>query len=148
MIAEFDLVIQEHVWCIQHGAIHNHYLGHNIQNEVIQFLANEIKSKIIKKIKEAKYFSIILDCTPDVNHQEQMTLILRSVDISISPIKIDEHFVEFLKVDNTFGKGLFNELINVIKNFEFDINDVRGQRYDYGSNMKGKKQGYKKEFLI
>ena len=77
-----------------------------------------------------------------------MTLILRSVDISISPIKIDEHFVEFLKVDNTFGKGLFNELINVIKNFELDINDVHGQRYDYGSNMKGKKQGYKKEFLI
>ena len=77
-----------------------------------------------------------------------MTLILRSVDISISSIKIDEHFVEFLKVDNTFGKGLFNELINVIKNFELDINDVCGQRYDYGSNMKGKKQGYKKEFLI
>ena len=77
-----------------------------------------------------------------------MTLILRCVDISISPIKIDEHFVEFLKVDNTSGKGLFNEIINAIKNLELDINDVHGQGYDNGSNMKGKKQGHKKEFLI
>ena len=52
MIAKFDPVMQERVQRIQHVAIHNHYLGHNIQNEVIQLLANETKSKIITKIKE------------------------------------------------------------------------------------------------
>ena len=114
---------------------------------MIQLLANEIKSKIIKKIKEAKYFLIILDCTLDISHQEQMTRILRCGDISISPIKIDEHFVEFLKVDNIYGKGHFNEILNAIKNLELDINDVRGLRYDNGSNMKGKKQGVQRRIL-
>ena len=76
-----------------------------------------------------------------------MTLILRCVDISISLIKIDEHFVEFLKVDSTSGKGLFNEIIDAIKSLELDINDVRGQGYDNGSNMKGKKQGVQKRIL-
>ena len=56
MIADFDLVMQEHIRCIQNGGIHNHYLGYKIQNELIQLLANEIKCKIIKKDQRSKIF--------------------------------------------------------------------------------------------
>ena len=67
-----------------------------------------------------------------------MYLVLRCVDVSSVSIKIEEHFIEFLKVDDTLGQEIFEEFMNAMKNLDLNINDVRGQGYDNGSNMKGK----------
>jgi len=101
-------------------------------------LASEIKTKIIKKITDTRYYSIILDCNPDISHQEQMSYVLLCVDISSSPRQVNEYFSEFLKEDYTSGKGLFDVIVDELKNLQLDINDLRGQEYDNGSNMKGK----------
>ncbi|CAN0903350.1 Zinc finger MYM-type protein 1 [Linum grandiflorum] len=115
MLNEFDPVIQEHVHRITNDEIHHHYLSHKIQNKIILLLANSIKSKIIGKIKQANYFSVILDCTPDISHQEKMSMILRYVNFSSNSISIEESFWGFLDVNDTNGLGLFDVMKDELK---------------------------------
>ena len=69
------------------------------------------------------------------------------MDISSTPIQVNEYFLEFLKVNYTSGKSLFNVIIDELKVLRLDLNDIRRQGYDNGSNMKGKHQGVQKRFL-
>jgi hypothetical protein len=50
-------------------------------------------------------------------------------------------------VNDTSGQGLFDVLQDELKSLELDINNVRGQGYDNGSNMKGKHQGVQRKLL-
>ncbi|XP_021985086.1 uncharacterized protein LOC110880999 [Helianthus annuus] len=77
MLEEFYLIMKEHVRRVLNEECHVHFLGDNIQNELIQLLGDKVRTENIKKVKQAKYYSIILDCMPDTSHQEQMSIIVR-----------------------------------------------------------------------
>jgi hypothetical protein len=94
MIADFDPIMQEHVQRITNDQTRIYYIGHGIHNEMINLLVIAIQCEIIKKIKDSKYISIILDCTPDMSHQEQLSLIIRYVDTSSNSVCI-ESFLGF-----------------------------------------------------
>ncbi|XP_022889134.1 zinc finger MYM-type protein 1-like [Olea europaea var. sylvestris] len=147
MVAEFDPIIREHIRRAQAHEIQYTYLGPKIQNKLIQTLAGEVRSAIVTKVKHAKYFSVILDCTPDASHEEQMSLVIRCVDESMDSSMVQEYWIEFLKVDDTSGLGLFTELTNVLTNLELDVDNIRGQGYDNGANMSGRHKGVQKRLL-
>jgi hypothetical protein len=70
-----------------------------------------------------------------------MSLIIRYVDLSSNHASIEESFLGFLDVNDTTGQGLFDMLQNELKSLDLDIDNVRGQGYDNGENMKGCKNG-------
>lgn len=122
------------------GSTHTHYLGKDIQNELLNLISSQLTKEIVAKIHNAKYFSIILDCTPDISHLEQMSIILRIVELQ-PETEIKEYFLGFLVVEETTGKNLSMVILNRLKDLQIDFMDCRGQSYDNGSSMKGKKQG-------
>jgi len=151
MLAKFDPVIMEHVNRIQNKETHVHYLGHRIQDEIINMMANEIKHKIIRNIQSAKYFTIIMDCTPDIGHSEQLAILLRIVHMDeeneYSTPTIQEYFLDFIKVDSTTGLNLSDVLMKQLKLYKINIENCRGQAYDNGSNMTGRYQGVQTRIL-
>lgn len=140
-IAEFDSVLSEHLRRITNNETQNKYLHKSIQNELISIVSKVIQNKISDMIKGAKYFSIIVDCTPDQSRNEQLSLIVRVLHRNQNKHEIKELFMGFLKATDTTGKGLTNLVLDRLTSLGFSISDCRGQGYDNGSNMKGKNIG-------
>uniref|UniRef100_A0A8C1MRK3 DUF4371 domain-containing protein n=1 Tax=Cyprinus carpio TaxID=7962 RepID=A0A8C1MRK3_CYPCA len=143
-IGLFDSVMAEHIRRIQSKETHVHYLGKEIQNEIIGMLASQIQQEILKMLKSAKYFSLILDCTPDASRTEQMTVVVRFVTALESCVGVKEHFLEFTHLTDSTGAGMTDVVVKKLGDLGIDIMDMRGQGYDNGSNMRGKHSGVQK----
>ncbi|XP_066585503.1 zinc finger MYM-type protein 1-like [Prorops nasuta] len=148
IISKFDFTLANHLSRIQNKELQTvHYLGKNIQNEIISLLSKKILQEIVRMVNNSKYYSIILDCTSDVSHIEQMTLIIRFVHRDNRNVTVVEHFLGFVEVSDSIGKGLSQYLLDQLKCLQLDYKNMRGQGYDNGANMRGKKNGVQRHIL-
>ncbi|XP_068115082.1 zinc finger MYM-type protein 1-like [Hyperolius riggenbachi] len=145
LLAKFDPVLKQHLSEVQRGASHTTYLGPNIQNELIDCIGSKITDAIVKEVKDSKYYAIILDCTPDVSHKEQMSVIIRIV--ALESLQIKEHFMGFLEAEETTGEGLASLILKRLGDLNISFEDCRGQSYDNGANMRGKRKGVQARLL-
>lgn len=80
---------------------------------------------------------------------EQMSLDFRYVycNVVTGLYEIKESFVSFVNFFNKTGQGISDAIQNERKAFGLNLDDMRGQAYDIGSNIKGKNIGVKKKIL-
>lgn len=146
--AKFDVVMAEHVRRVSSEETQVHYLSKRVQNEFISLLSSKIQDHILNKLSKATYYSIILDCTPDVSHTEQMTMVVRFVQVNENAeASIKEHFLGFVPINDSTGEGLTQCLLNELSRLNIPLKNMRGQGYDNGSNMKGKHVGVQRRLL-
>ena len=109
-------------------------------------LSDAIIKDIFQEIKSANFFSVILDCTPDISHIEQLSLTIRYVSV-YEDVAIHERFIEFIQVHNTTGEDLCSVLLEKLRTLDLNFHDICGQGYDNGANMRGVHSGVQKRLL-
>ena len=65
-------------------------------------MGGKLKATIGAEIREAKYFSLIVDSTPDLSHTDQLTFVFRFVSKEGSVV---ERFLGFEPIESHRGKS-------------------------------------------
>nr|XP_047135417.1 zinc finger MYM-type protein 1-like [Hydra vulgaris] len=139
LIAQFDPFLAQHIEKFGNkGKGLTSYLSFNIYEQFISIMADNVIQQMVKEIKEAKYFSISIDSTPDISHVDQLSFIFRYVQKNGCPV---ERFLGFLPNSGHKSEELADAVFLVLESHGLDINNCRGQSYDNASNMSGRYTG-------
>lgn len=139
LIAEFDPFLASHIQKYGNkGRGHTNYLSSTCVYEFIDLMSKKVLNKITSEIISAKYFSIIVDSTPDITHLDQLCFIVRYVTPDGHPI---ERFLNFIPIFSHGAEELAATIIMNLQDHGIQIENCRGQSYDNASNMAGKYSG-------
>lgn len=135
LLAKHNLTLKYQLDHLKNGQV---YLSKTIQNEIIDIMANTVQNSILKDIKEAKYYTIMLDCTPDdldVSHTEQISEVIRYVKKSSNVCEIKESFIDFIEIGGKTIEYIVQQIVEKLTLSGLDIGQCRGLSYDNSSNM-------------
>ncbi|XP_065672106.1 zinc finger MYM-type protein 1-like [Hydra vulgaris] len=146
LLSKYDPILSEHVKKVHESQLNKkrlqvHYLSTRIQNELIELCGSFVQTKIIEEIQNTKYFSIVVDATPDCSHKEQTTFIICYIKIDGSKFSIEERFLYFDDYSKKTGKEIAARILHVLTLLNIDFKLCTGQAYDNGPNMAGKYKG-------
>ena len=144
MLSKYDLTLKN-LKRINEKQIARNYLSHDIQNELITLMSKTVIDEIMHRVKQAKYYGFLLDCTRHASRVEQKSIILRFCNFLTGAI--EKHFIGFIPVLKTTGEYLANSVLQELKRNGLDIQNCQGQGYDNGANMVGINKGVRTRIL-
>ncbi|GCB85604.1 hypothetical protein scyTo_0026202, partial [Scyliorhinus torazame] len=79
LIAEFDPFLHEHLEKCKNEKVNAAYLSKPVYEELIEIMGKHVQDEIVNQINnlDTKYYSIIVDSTPDLTHVDQLVIVVQ-----------------------------------------------------------------------
>ena len=130
-----DHILKQHLDSAAGNAL---YTSKTVQNEMITICGDIIRSKLIKMVQNAGFFSVIADEATDVANDEQLSICVRFVD-GHSPC---EKFLAFHECrSGVTGMALADNILSKLSEWQLQPQLLCGQAYDGAGAMAGKSKG-------
>jgi len=120
------------------------YMSHRIQNELISIIGSVICNIILKCIKEAECYSILVDETMDIAGIEQLSICIKYVTYENNQTVVKKDFVGFISLEKLDSESISNKIISSLQEWGLDLNKLVGQGYAGASTMAGHVSGVQK----
>ena len=120
LLSHWDLIQEDHVKKVKENQQRNerlqvHYLSADSQNELIDLCSVLVLKRILLERSSAKYYSIMVDATPDSSHVEQTTFIIRYLTSNQGQIEIVERFLAFADCSEITGSAIASLILKTLK---------------------------------
>ena len=131
-----DLTLKQHLQTVGHNAV---YTSKGIQNNFINICGKLIQDKILQKVKQAAFYSIIADEATDASNVEQLSISIHFVG---DDNKVYEKFICFHPCQSgVTGEAIDSYIFDNLELWNLDPNLIRGQAYDGAGAMAGQSKG-------
>ena len=114
------------------------YTAHEVQNKLLSIMSEQILRGIALQIKNAKYFTVMIDGTSDYSNKEQVVLVFRWVS---EDLVAHEQFIGLYLTESISLAALIKMIEDTILRMNIKLENCRGQCYDGASAMTGIKNG-------
>lgn len=118
------------------------YTHHDIQNEILDIMANMIRDQISGEIQDAELFALMVDESKDLSKTEQVSVVVRYVKND----EVVEEFLHFTPADGLDAESLFAIIKETLSKCNIDHTACIAQCYDGAAVMSGVHNGVQEKF--
>ncbi|XP_029636843.1 uncharacterized protein LOC115212143 [Octopus sinensis] len=120
-----DPVMKEHLCYVESHPGSTSYLSPDVQNEYIYLMASAVRQNLLKGIRRAKYYGLMFDTTPDRAHHEQISQVVRYVEVDFERkcVRVRESFLGFIQAGEKDAESLVDVILKQLADNEMALED-------------------------